>query len=141
MDEFDTIATEAAPEFQAEAAESEEGFPSVRYGPDGQSVVCQSKADVPAGFKDHPSKVAGAPDPSLEVSEKRLPRAELVKILKAREVDFKPQMGGAQLAKLVAESDEKEAAKAKMAHVRAAIKPKVAKPKVAKAPKAARSGK
>lgn len=140
MDEFNTVATESPAEFQAEPVETEEGFPSVRYGPDGQSVVCQTKADVPDGFKDHPSKVPGAPDPSLEVSAKRLPRAELIEILKARGAEFKPLMGGGQLAKLVADSDEKEAAKAKMAHVRAAIKPKP--PKKPKVPsKAARSGK
>jgi hypothetical protein len=137
MDEFDTVPVVAEPEFQAtETEEPEEGFPSFRYGPDGQAVLCRSKADVPAGFKDHPSKVPGAPDPSLVVSERRLPRAELMTILKARGIDFKQTMGGGQLARLVADSDEKEAAKAKMAHVRAAIKPKVKKPS-----KAARSGK
>jgi hypothetical protein len=140
MDEFDTVPVVVEPEFQvAETEEAEEGFPSFRYGPDGQAVLCRSKADVPAGFKDHPSKVPGAPDPSLVVSERRLPRAELMAILKARGVDFKQTMGGGQLAKLVADSDEKEAAKAKMAYVRAAIKPK--KLKVKKPSKAARSGK
>lgn len=145
MDEFDTVETETPAEFQAEPAETEEGFPSFRYGPDGQSMICQSKADVPSGWKDHPSKVPGAPDPSLEVSAKRLPRAELIEVLQQRKVDFKPTMGGGQLARLVADSDEKEANREKMATVRAARKPKAKKAKAApkaKAPcKAARSGK
>lgn len=109
---------------------AEEQFPSVRYGPDGQSMVCQTKDDAPSGWKDHPSKVSGAPDPSLETSEPRLSRVELMQTLKDRSVEFKPQLGGAELAKLVAASDEKEAAKEKMAKVREARK---AKPKAAKA--------
>lgn len=38
-----------------------ETFPSWRYGPDGQARKCESAADVPAGWTDHPSRVK--PDP------------------------------------------------------------------------------
>jgi hypothetical protein len=38
-------------------------FPSWRYGPDGQAMICQSAADVPEGWSDHPSKVAEPDDP------------------------------------------------------------------------------
>lgn len=31
-------------------------WPAYRFGPDGQGVVFQSAADVPAGWADHPSK-------------------------------------------------------------------------------------
>lgn len=34
-----------------------QAWPSVRYGPDGQSKVCESEADVPEGWEDHPCKV------------------------------------------------------------------------------------
>lgn len=103
MDDFDTITTEAAPEFQGfEADETEEGFPSFRYGPNGQAMVCQSKADVPSGWVDHPSKVKGAPDPEkAEAPAKRLPRAELMQLAKDRGLAFKPQDGAGVLAKLL----------------------------------------
>jgi hypothetical protein len=32
-------------------------FPAWFYGPNGQSQICQSEADVPEGWQDHPSKV------------------------------------------------------------------------------------
>lgn len=34
-----------------------QGWPSWRYGPDGQSQVFQSEDEVPDGWEDHPSKV------------------------------------------------------------------------------------
>jgi hypothetical protein len=43
---------------------SHDSFPSWRYGPDGKSAVFESEADVPAGWEDHPSKLAGAADMS-----------------------------------------------------------------------------
>jgi hypothetical protein len=33
-------------------------YPAWRYGPNGQSQIFQSPADVPAGWQDHPSKVS-----------------------------------------------------------------------------------
>lgn len=39
-------------------------FPAWRHGPDGQSAVFDSEADVPKGWVDHPSKVKGAPAPA-----------------------------------------------------------------------------
>jgi hypothetical protein len=40
----------------------EEGhFPSWRYGPNGQSAIFESAADVPEGWEDHPSKIEPAP--------------------------------------------------------------------------------
>lgn len=35
----------------------EETFPSWRYGPNGESQICQSADDVPEGWEDHPAKV------------------------------------------------------------------------------------
>jgi hypothetical protein len=35
-------------------------FPSWRYGPNGQSGVFESEADVPKGWQDHPSKVSAS---------------------------------------------------------------------------------
>lgn len=48
---------------------SPEGFPSWRYGPDEQSKVCASAAEVPEGWVDHPSKV-GLAEPKLTKAEK-----------------------------------------------------------------------
>lgn len=39
-------------------------FPSYRYGPDGQSAVFNSAAEVPKGWEDHPSKVEAAAAPA-----------------------------------------------------------------------------
>lgn len=41
-----------------------QNFPAWRYGPDGQSAVFDSEADVPNGWEDHPTKVKGAADQS-----------------------------------------------------------------------------
>lgn len=84
----------------------EKGFPSVRYGPDGQSAVFECSKDVPSGWFDHPSKVNGAPDPSkVKADPKRPARAILIKALMARGVSFKPHAGAAELAALLAASD------------------------------------
>jgi hypothetical protein len=32
------------------------GFPSWRYGPDGEAQIFQTADDVPAGWVDHPAK-------------------------------------------------------------------------------------
>lgn len=40
-------------------------FPSWRYGPNGESRICQSPDDVPEGWEDHPSKVVPAPTHDL----------------------------------------------------------------------------
>lgn len=161
MDEFNTVATEAPAEFQAaEPEETEEGFPSFRYGPDGQSMVCHSKAEVPSGWVDHPSKVKGAPDPSLDVSEKRQSRAVFVKALKDLGVKFSPAASAKQLEQLLADEQERRESpgselspeavdkivkaenKKRMAAVRAQRKPKAKAPAKPKTPsKAARSGK
>lgn len=102
MNEFDTVEAEVQPEFQApEAAEAEKGFPSCRYGPDGQSAVFQSKDEVPAGWVDHPSKVKGAPDPRLWVAERRRSRAEIAKELKGLEIAFNPAFSAKQLEALL----------------------------------------
>ena len=97
------------PEFQApEAEEHDKGFPACRYGPDGQSMICNSKADVPEGWVDHPSKVKGAPDPSLDTSEKRRSRPELIKLLRQRGIDFKPNAGAAELDALLAAAEAED---------------------------------
>jgi hypothetical protein len=129
MDEFDTVLDLQQPEFQGQPeVDCDKGFPSFRYGPDGQSGVFQSAKDVPTGWKDHPSKVPGAPDPSkLEAEPKRPSRAEMIKYLKGQEVEFKANLGGAQLADLVKEAKAKEIRREKMAEVRSARKPKAKK--------------
>lgn len=33
------------------------GFPSWRYGPNGEEIICDSAEDVPEGFVDHPCKL------------------------------------------------------------------------------------
>ncbi len=32
-----------------------QAWPSWRYGPNGESVLCENEAEVPKGFKDHPA--------------------------------------------------------------------------------------
>jgi hypothetical protein len=126
MDEFQTVETEAVPEFQApEASEPAKGFPSFRYGPDGQSAVFHSEKDVPDGWFDHPSKVKGAPDPSAAVSERRPGKAEMMKDLKRLGVPFNPMSAASDLHALL---------KAKQAE---AEKPRASAPEAAPAPKAA----
>lgn len=39
-------------------------YPAWRHGPDGQSAIFDSEADVPKGWVDHPSKVKGAAAPA-----------------------------------------------------------------------------
>ena len=39
------------------------GWPSCFYGPNGEAEVFASAEDVPAGWADHPSKVAKPADP------------------------------------------------------------------------------
>jgi hypothetical protein len=59
-----------------------QSWPAWFYGPDGASMVCESEADVPAGWQDHPSKVDGvteqaAPAEKTPATEKvRTPLAE-----------------------------------------------------------------
>ena len=103
MDDFDTVQTDAPPEFQApEAEETEKGFPSFRYGPDGQSAVFQSAKDVPSGWHDHPSKVKGAPDPSKVEAEPRRPgKAEIMKDLKRANIPFNPMSAASDLWSLL----------------------------------------
>jgi hypothetical protein len=53
------------------------GFPSYRYGPDGQAKICQSEDDVPAGWVDHPSKVKEAkPDGDGAPKPRKAPKAK-----------------------------------------------------------------
>lgn len=40
-----------------EVVDTKVRWPAWRYGPDGQSEIFQTEDDVPAGWKDHPSKV------------------------------------------------------------------------------------
>lgn len=137
MDEFDTVAPDIPPEFQApETAEGEEGFPSVRYGPDGQEQAFDSAKDVPPGWKDHPSKVKGAPDPSKEpIPQRRRSRAEIAKDLRLLKIKHEPNASAAQLEKLlIAEQN-----KAKMEKVREARKLK--KPKAPEKPAKKAAGK
>lgn len=50
-------------------------FPSWRYGPNGQSGVFESEADVPTGWVDHPSlvKVGGDKLPKTPAAAAKKP--------------------------------------------------------------------
>lgn len=101
-DEFDTQEPDAQPEFQAaDSDKPEKGFPSFRYGPDGQSAIFNSADDVPKDWFDHPSKVPGAPDPSEAVSARRPGKAEIMKDLKRLGVPFNPMTPASALHALL----------------------------------------
>lgn len=53
---------------------SKQMFPSWRYGPDGQSAIFASEADIPAGWAEHPSAVRDAPAASA-LKKRGRPRA------------------------------------------------------------------
>ncbi len=122
MNEFDTVEVESKPEFQQpEGSESEKGFPKWRYGPDGQSAIFQSAKDVPSGWYDHPSKVKGAPDPSLVVAEPRRPgKAGIMKELKRKNIPFNPMTPASTLWAILQEA---AAAPEKASEAPAAKKP------------------
>lgn len=118
MNEFGLAEPEPSAEFQVpEVVESEKGFPSFRYGPDGQSAVFNSAADVPEGWHEHPSDVPGAPDPSKIVAPPRRPdKAVIMKDLKRKNIPFNPMDAGSKLWALLNAAkapEEVEAAPAK----------------------------
>jgi len=81
----------------------EDKYPSFRYGPGGKAEVFQSAEEVPPGWVDHPSKLKDAkPDESVE---RRPGRPELMEALRQRGIQFSPQAGGAELARLLAASE------------------------------------
>lgn len=112
MNEFGLAEPKPSAEFQApEAVEPEKGFPSFRYGPDGQSAVFHSSADVPKGWFEHPSDVPGAPDPSKIVAPpRRSDKAVIMKDLKRKGVPFNPMTAGSALYALLQASETPEVA-------------------------------
>lgn len=110
MNEFGLVEPEASAEFQTpEAVEPEKGFPSFRYGPDGQSAVFNSAADAPKGWHEHPSDVPGAPDPSNLVAPPRRPdKAVIMKDLKRKGIPFNPMDAGSKLHALLQASEALE---------------------------------
>lgn len=63
-------------------------FPSWRYGPNGQSGVFESEADVPKGWQDHPSKVsASAPAGNSTAKAASTKKAPLPAPSKGAELD------------------------------------------------------
>lgn len=67
-----------------------QAWPSWRYGPNGESKVCESEADVPKGWVDHPNKLvddgspAGAKTANHAVEKQRTPLAEARIAFKAK---------------------------------------------------------
>lgn len=57
-----------------------QAWPAWFYGPDGAAEIFECAEDVPAGWVDHPSKVADAPQPEPEPEpvEEREPTEEEV---------------------------------------------------------------
>jgi len=57
-------------------------WPSWRYGPNDQAMICNTQADVPEGWVDHPSKLVApepAPEPAPENTQKPAPAAPVSK--------------------------------------------------------------
>lgn len=76
------------------------GWPSWRYGPDGESRVFAREEDVPGGWYDHPNKVPKDGDvPPKPETQVPLTRAEIVAELKSRNVDFSRNAPTASLYK------------------------------------------
>lgn len=63
------------------AVEADEGFPSWRYGPEGEADIFFRSADVPKGWKD-------APFTKLADDEPKEPKSELREQLKASVAAF-----------------------------------------------------
>jgi len=54
-----------------------QSWPAWFYGPASASMICESEADVPAGWVDHPSKVGAPAAETAPAAEKqRTPLAE-----------------------------------------------------------------
>lgn len=132
MDDFDTIPLEVEPEFQAETEVKPQSW---FYGPDGQSGIFEK---APAGWFDHPSKVRGAPDPSLLTSEKRRDRASLMKELRLLGIPFVPNASSKQMEAILIDAQNK--ARTEKARAAKAAKPKD-EPKPRKPKKAAKAAK
>lgn len=87
-------------------------WPSWRYGPNGESVLCQGPQDVPEGFKKHPSehgkKSLNAPpkDPANSPAPPAPDRKEVMAKLDALGVAYKPRSA---VSVLVAQLEEAEA--------------------------------
>ena len=66
------------------------GWPSYRYGPEGQAKIFQSEDEVPAGWADHPSKVVLSDEapPILQEASVPLSRGEITSRLKLRGIEF-----------------------------------------------------
>lgn len=72
-----------------------QAWPSWRYGPNGESVLCENEAEVPKGFKDHPAAFD-----KPEKAEKPAKAAEETKPVEAPAVDssgapFDPELHAA----------------------------------------------
>lgn len=77
-------------------------FPSWRYGPDGQSMICQSEDDAPEGWADHPAAVRKAkpkaPEP-VAADEAASAATEVAASEGAPEADAKPKTTRGRKAK------------------------------------------
>jgi hypothetical protein len=62
------------------------GWPSVRYGPDGQSQVFKREEDVPPGWQDHPAAQFVPPAPPAPPP---MERKAVIEALKARGIGFR----------------------------------------------------
>ena len=72
------------------------GWPSWRYGPNGESGIFQSEAEVPYGWTRKPGEEF-ITRPSTEV----LDRDELMSRLKAKDIDIHPAWGTAHMKRML----------------------------------------
>jgi hypothetical protein len=85
------------------------GWPSWRYGPGGQSKICQSAADVPQGWTESPDQLdRSKPIASEPAEETPLSREQIIEALRERGyVPGKKEATGALYSRLMAEPEKK----------------------------------
>lgn len=96
------------------------GFPSHRYGPNGQSKIFHAEADIPKGWEDHPNKVgqvfstnprvsaaieSGVADPEVGVFATRSAEADALRAEVMGDVPRQPGGFDVTCAEIVAERD------------------------------------
>lgn len=88
-------------------------WPSWRYGPKGEAVLCQGPQDVPEGFKKHPSEHGAKPldappkDPNEPPAPPPPDRKEVMAKLDALGVEYKPRSAVSVLVKLLEDAEAK----------------------------------
>lgn len=85
------------------------GWPSYRYGPNGESRVFEREEDVPGGWHDHPSKVLKDDDEPNVAPVIPMSRKEIVADLKALGVPYERSAPTAKLYEALKEAVNTEA--------------------------------